>query len=92
MGIEPTLLRTRGLSVRLNRSAKTAVLVTVAVHHVHQTAVLGDMTSWGNGNASDSDPKIVGSIPSEVIAFFVVSIKRVHFFDQYTKKCFHAGI
>ena len=57
MGIEPTLLRTRALSVRLNRSAKTAILVAVAVHHVHQTVVLVDMTSWRNGNASDSRPE-----------------------------------
>ena len=32
VGIEPTLLRTRALSVRLNRSAKTASLGTRTIH------------------------------------------------------------
>ena len=35
VGIEPTLLRTRALSVRLNRSAKTAILQVSPIHDVH---------------------------------------------------------
>lgn len=39
VGIEPTLLRTRALSVRLNRSAKTAILQELAGHHVDDICV-----------------------------------------------------
>jgi hypothetical protein len=57
VGIEPTLLRTRALSVRLNRSAKSAIVHTMASHDVHVVASEIDMTSWRNGNASDSRPE-----------------------------------
>jgi hypothetical protein len=57
VGIEPTLLRTRALSVRLNRSAKSAIVHTLATHHVHVVTSETDMTSWRNGNASDSRPE-----------------------------------
>jgi hypothetical protein len=57
VGIEPTLLRTRALSVRLNRSAKSAIVHTMASRHVHVVAMEIDMTSWRNGNASDSRPE-----------------------------------
>ena len=57
VGIEPTLLRTRALSVRLNRSAKSATVHYSVSHHVHVVANETDMTSWRNGNASDSRPE-----------------------------------
>lgn len=58
VGIEPTLLRTRALSVRLNRSAKTAILQVSAGQRVHDICVVPvNMTSWRNGNASDSRPE-----------------------------------
>ena len=57
VGIEPTLLRTRALSVRLNRSAKSAIVQKMASHNVHVVARKTDMTSWRNGNASDSRPE-----------------------------------
>ena len=60
VGIEPTLLRTRALSVRLNRSAKTALLTTP-----HRERLHGAMAT-----RRIPDPKIGGSIPSEVIQFF----------------------
>jgi hypothetical protein len=60
VGIEPTLLRTRALSVRLNRSAKTALLTTR-----HRERLHGAMAT-----RRIPDPKIGGSIPSEVIQFF----------------------
>ena len=57
VGIEPTLLRTRALSVRLNRSAKSAIVQKMASQNVHVVAKKTDMTSWRNGNASDSRPE-----------------------------------
>jgi hypothetical protein len=57
VGIEPTLLRTRALSVRLNRSAKSATVHTLVGHHVQVIITKTDMTSWRNGNASDSRPE-----------------------------------
>ena len=59
VGIEPTLLRTRALSVRLNRSAKTALCLTKIQERFH-----GAMAT-----RRIPDPKIGGSIPSEVITF-----------------------
>ena len=53
VGIEPTLLRTRALSVRLNRSAKTAIAYIVGTNSNYNQ----DVTSWRNGNASDSRPE-----------------------------------
>ena len=61
VGIEPTLLRTRALSVRLNRSAKTALCLTKIQERFH-----GAMAT-----RRIPDPKIGGSIPSEVTTFFV---------------------
>ena len=60
VGIEPTLLRTRALSVRLNRSAKTALCWNFGQERLH-----GAMAT-----RRIPDPKIGGSIPSEVILFF----------------------
>ena len=60
VGIEPTLLRTRALSVRLNRSAKTALCWNIGQERLH-----GAMAT-----RRIPDPKIGGSIPSEVILFF----------------------
>jgi hypothetical protein len=57
VGIEPTLLRTRALSVRLNRSAKSAIIHEMASPNFHVLANKADMTSWRNGNASDSRPE-----------------------------------
>jgi hypothetical protein len=65
VGIEPTLLRTRALSVRLNRSAKTAITNTSHPGPGFDFDVLvccrassrQNMTSWRNGNASDSRPE-----------------------------------
>ena len=58
VGIEPTLLRTRALSVRLNRSAKTAITPPTAIYDVQcRLQRYADMTSWRNGNASDSRPE-----------------------------------
>ena len=57
VGIEPTLLRTRALSVRLNRSAKSAIIYKSASQDVHVVDKEADMTSWRNGNASDSRPE-----------------------------------
>ena len=62
VGIEPTLLRTRALSVRLNRSAKTALCLTKIQERFH-----GAMAT-----RRIPDPKIGGSIPSEVSSFFCV--------------------
>ena len=57
VGIEPTLLRTRALSVRLNRSAKTALCTTGLSNTADDTSGVHEMTSWRNGNASDSRPE-----------------------------------
>ena len=60
VGIEPTLLRTRALSVRLNRSAKTASIVCWVAETIYECLGLGCIprtTSWRNGNASDSRPE-----------------------------------
>lgn len=61
VGIEPTLLRTRALSVRLNRSAKTANAGKRwpgrPTDVVDKSAQHSDVTSWRNGNASDSRPE-----------------------------------
>jgi hypothetical protein len=62
VGIEPTLLRTRALSVRLNRSAKTALCLTKIQERFH-----GAMAT-----RRIPDPKIGGSIPSEIIHFFLL--------------------
>ncbi len=46
VGIEPTLLRTRALSVRLNRSAKTAaVQQTKLFQHMTVRAMVGSIPS-----------------------------------------------
>ena len=66
VGIEPTLLRTRALSVRLNRSAKTALCSTRIQERFH-----GAMAT-----RRIPDPKIGGSIPSEIIHFFFNPTKQ----------------
>ena len=65
MGIEPTLLRTRALSVRLNRSAKTA-----STEHI-LPPTLTERLHGAMATRRIPDPKIGGSIPSEVIQFFL---------------------
>ena len=66
VGIEPTLLRTRALSVRLNRSAKTALCLTKIQERFH-----GAMAT-----RRIPDPKIGGSIPSEIIHFLSSQEKK----------------
>ena len=62
VGIEPTLLRTRALSVRLNRSAKTALCWNIGQERLH-----GAMAT-----RRIPDPKIGGSIPSRFNFFYTV--------------------
>ena len=81
VGIEPTLLRTRALSVRLNRSAKSASMLRKCADHNknladgywHEERLHGAMAT-----RRIPDPKIGGSIPSGVILLFYLSCKYTH--------------
>ena len=76
VGIEPTLLRTRALSVRLNRSAKTALCLTKIQERFH-----GAMAT-----RRIPDPKIGGSIPSGVSLFFDIFGSKLVKMEKITSK------